>query len=358
MLERRNHELFFFSGGGAYQLLKKEFKNVYCCTPVSWYEDSHGIHTYASFLNILVPLPLRHYETGRIQIKSSNTMETVHRYYDLRQQIRKIKPNVIVSDGDIHALRLAHKWHIPSVYIANIIRPNREFSPLLLPGERLTERYVRKCSKIIVPDSPPPFTVCEYNLGDLKDIGVKDKVDFVGGFLDMTSAEGLEEYIFAPISGPYGTRAKLKHTIIPVLEKLDAKSIVSLGEHGKRVHMKTGNCEIYSWLSPLERREFMKNCSMIIFSGGHITCLETIKYAKPSICVPTQSEQLGNAQKMQDMGCSLIAKDREQLELAIKKIDKERQFHQKRVKIVNNYASRFNGLKNAVSVIETLALKA
>jgi UDP:flavonoid glycosyltransferase YjiC (YdhE family) len=39
-LEQRGHEVFFFSGGKAYQLLKKEFKNVYPVTPVAWYENS------------------------------------------------------------------------------------------------------------------------------------------------------------------------------------------------------------------------------------------------------------------------------------------------------------------------------
>jgi UDP-N-acetylglucosamine--N-acetylmuramyl-(pentapeptide) pyrophosphoryl-undecaprenol N-acetylglucosamine transferase len=353
-LEKKGNELFFFSGGTAYQLLTKEFKNVLPCTPVAWYESSHGINVSISLLNILVPLPRSHYEKNRLEIKSSNAMETIHRYYDLRKHIREIKPDLIVSDSDMHALRLAHRWKIPSLYITNIIRPTYDFSPLLIPGERFAERYVKKSSRIVVPDNPPPYTICEYNLGDLNQIGIRDKVEFAGGFLDMTPTEGSEDHVFAPISGPLGTRAKLKQTIIPVLKKLETKSVISLGVPGKKIHTKVGNCEIYSWLSSQERHEYMKNSKMIVFSGGHITCLETIKYVKPSICIPTQSEQVGNARKLQDLKCSILVKNREQLRLAIKNMEEKKQFYKSSVKALNLYANRFKGLEKTVAVIEGL----
>ena len=57
-LQAKGHELFFFSGGKAYQLLQKEFRNVYPCTPVAWYENASGIVASASLINILFPLPV------------------------------------------------------------------------------------------------------------------------------------------------------------------------------------------------------------------------------------------------------------------------------------------------------------
>lgn len=354
-LKKRGNELFFFSGGTAYQRLKEEFENVYPCRPVAWYENAHGIITSASLLNILIPLPTFNYEKNAFEIKSSNASETIHRYYDLRRNIRKIKPDVIVSDGDIHALRLAQRWKIPSVYITNLIRPAYGFSPLLIPGERFTERYVKKCSKIIVPDNPLPYTVCEYNLGNLEDIGIKDKTEFVGGFLDMTTAEGLEDYIFAPISGPLGTRAKLTNIIIPVLKELGLKSIVSLGVFGEKTSIKIGNCEIHTWLSSQERREFMKNARFIIFSGGHTTCLETIKYAKPNICIPTQPEQLGNAKKMQRLNCSIVVKNCKELRQAIQKLEERRHFYKNNVKVLSQYSSKFRGVESAAKIIENVS---
>ena len=353
-LEKHGHEMFFFSGGKAYEMLQKEFKNVYRCTPISWYENAHGIITSASLVNLFFPLPLFNTETGRLEIKNSNTWETIHRYYDLRENIRKITPDLLIADGDINALRLAQRWKIPSVYIANIIRPSYGFSALLNPGERIVERYVKNCSKTIIPDNPPPFTISEYNIGNLGKIGLNEKVEFIGSFVDTTYVKGSHEHIFAPISGPPGTRAKLIKTLLPVLEKIKTKCIISLGTPGKKATAKIGNCEIHTWLSKQERQEAMRNSKFVIFSGGHATCFETIKYSKPSICLPTQPEQLGNAAKLQNLKCSITVKNKSQLEKAILKIEKEQEIYNQNLLTLNEFSNKFNGLERAVTIIETL----
>lgn len=353
-LAENGHELFFFSGGKAYELLQKEFKNVYPCTPVAWYENASGIVTSASLINILFPLPYFNHEKGKFAIKNSSGMETIHRYYDLRQHIRKIKPNLIVSDGDLHALRLASRWNFPSVYITNMIRPNYGFSSFLNPGERFVERYVKTCAKIIIPDNPPPYTISECNLGDLDSIGIREKAEFVGSFLDTTYIQGLEEHIFAPISGPLGTRAKLSQMIIPVLKELETKCIISLGMPGKKITAKKGNCEIHAWLSTQEREEAMKNAKLIIFSGGHMSCFETIKYAKPSICIPTQPEQMGNAAKLQKLSCSITVRSKQQLRAAVRKIEKEKLLFRRNVMALNEFSNKFKGLNRAVAIIESV----
>ncbi|HUJ84728.1 MAG TPA: hypothetical protein VLV84_03885, partial [Candidatus Acidoferrales bacterium] len=292
LLEQRGHEVFFFSGGRAYELLKRQFKRVFPATPVAWYENASGIITTASLINILFPLPTFNSEQDRFEVKSSSAMETIHRYYDLREHIHEINPELVIADGDIHALRLAQRWRIPDVYITNVVRPSYGFSQFLNPGERITERYVRKCKRIIIPDNKPPFTVCEYNVGDLRNVGIADKTEFVGSFFDTTPADVSEKHVFAPVSGPYGTRAKLLSMLLPALENVDKKSIISLGAPGEPKMVEHGKCKVYTWLTSKERAEAMRDASIVIFSGGHITCFETIKYAKPSICLPTQPEQL------------------------------------------------------------------
>jgi len=351
-IAEKGHELHFFSGGTAYQLLRQEFENVYHVTPVAWYETARGVIASASMLNILIPLPYFNHESRQIEIKSSSASETIHRYYDLRQRIRKIKPDLIVSDGDMHMLRLAHRWKIPSVYVTNIIRPSYSFSPFLTPGERFTERYVKQCTRIVVPDNPSPYTICEYNLGDLDAMGLRRKTDFVGTFIHITPTQGEEEHIFAPISGPLGTRARLIQTIVPVLQKLEVKSIVSLGQPGKRATRKMGNCEIYTWLTPEQRHSAMANAKLVIFSGGHATCFETIKHMKPSIVVPTQPEQIGNGRKLQEIGTSLVAKNNKQLatwlELMLSNIER----YKRNVEKLNKISRKLAGVDLAASIVE------
>jgi len=254
----------------------------------------------------------------------------------------------------MHALRLGHRWKIPSVYITNIIRPSYHFSPLLTLGERFTERYVKKCKMIIVPDNPEPYTICEYSLGNLDEIGIRDKVEFVGSFLDMVSEAGSEKHIFAPISGPLGTRAKLARMIIPVFSSLETKSVVSLGEPGNRVFKKLGNCEIHSWLSKKQRDECMRNAKVIVFSGGHGTCFEVIKHRKPSVCIPTQPEQMGNARRLEELGCSISVENETQLKSALLEIEEKRESYKTQVKKIRDYSSQFKGLDNAVKVIEDM----
>ncbi len=255
---------------------KRSSDHVYKCTPISWYENAHGIITSASLINLFFPLPLFNMDKNRLEIKNSNAWETIHRYYDLRENIRDIAPDLLIADGDINALRLAQRWKIPSVYIANMIRPSYGFSAFLSPGERVVERYVKQCSKIIIPDNPPPYTISEYSIGNVDKMGLNGKVEYVGGFVDTTPVKGSQDHIFAPISGPPGTRGKLIKTLIPVLEKLKTKCIISLGTPGKKVSTKIGNCELHTWLSAEERQEAMRNAKFVIFSGGHATCFETI----------------------------------------------------------------------------------
>ncbi len=353
-LEQNGHEVHFFSGGKAYQLLKKEFTHVYPVAPIAWYENTSGIVTSASLINILFPLPYFDSETGKLQIKNSNAMETIHRYYDLRQNINKIKPELLIADGDLNALRLAQRWKIPSAYITNLIRPSYGFSQLLNPGERITERYVKKSDKIVIPDNPLPYTICEYNLGNLQNVGIADKTEFVGSFFDTSPTKGSEQHIFAPVSGPFGTRAKLLKMLIPTFKELRVKSVISLGVPGERKTVKLGNCTVHSWLSPQERMEYMRNATLVVFSGGHITCFETVKYAKPSVCIPTQPEQLANAAKLQNLHCSKIARNKAQLKEAIREIEEKPQFFKTSVEKLNRFSNKFNGLNRAVEIIENM----
>ena len=98
----------------------------------------------------------------------------------------------------------------------------------------------------------------------------------------------------------------------------------------------------------------MRNAKFVIFSGGHATCFETIKYAKPSICIPTQPEQLGNAAKLQDLNCSITVKNKKQLEKAVQKMENEKETYNRNMQALNEFSNKFKGLDRAVSIVETL----
>jgi UDP:flavonoid glycosyltransferase YjiC (YdhE family) len=181
---------------------------------------------------------------------------------------------------------------------------------------------------------------------------LRQKTDFVGTFVNMTSTRGKEEHLFAPISGPPGTRAKLIQTIVPPLKELEMKSIVSLGQPGKRVTKKTGNCEIHKWLTPEQRSNYMANAKLVIFSGGHATCFETIKHMKPSIIVPTQPEQIGNGAKLQELGSSLLARNTKQIATSLELMLSNIEMYRRNVEKLNKVSRKLAGVDAAVGVVE------
>ena len=352
-LQQDGCETFFLAGGTAYELLKKEFKHASKCMPIAWYENASGIVIPVSLLNILFPLPVFNTEKRQFEIKHSSAMEVIHRSYDLRAKIHEFIPQMVIADGDITAIRIAAKRKIPSVYITNLLRPN--YGPMrFMVGKSIADRYVSQSTKIVIPDNPPPYTISDYNIGSIQGSTLENKIEYVGAFMNTTYVQGSDEHIFAPISGPIGTRSKLLKTMLPVLQKINHKAIISLGIPGKKTFVKIGNCEIHSWLSTDERQEAMKNARYVIFSGGHITCFETIKYAKPSICIPTQPEQDGNAAKMEDLGCSLKAKNQKELAKAIQKIEQNLHTYKKNVLNLNKFSSKHAGLDRTVEIIKKL----
>ena len=98
----------------------------------------------------------------------------------------------------------------------------------------------------------------------------------------------------------------------------------------------------------------MRNAKFVIFSGGHSTCFETIKYAKPSICIPTQPEQLGNAAKLQDMNCSIVAKNKKQLEKAVERLENEQEAFDSSMLALNKFSNQFKGLDRTEKIVGDL----
>jgi len=70
---------------------------------------------------------------------------------------------------------------ITSLFVTNQFRPKLYNSrSYLYPSLIFIAKQINKASKILVADSPPPYTMCEYNLNFIKES--EEKVVYVGHF--------------------------------------------------------------------------------------------------------------------------------------------------------------------------------
>ena len=91
------------------------------------------------------------------------------------------KFDLVINDGDMGSNVLAHNRSIPSVFVTNQFKPKLWKSRFYFkPALSFIAKQISKATKIIVADSPPPYTTCEYNLNFADD--VKHKVVYVGHF--------------------------------------------------------------------------------------------------------------------------------------------------------------------------------
>jgi hypothetical protein len=61
---------------------------------------------------------------------------------------------------------------------------------------------------------------------------------------------------------------------------------------------------------------------------------------------------LGNAVKLQKLGCSILAQSTVQLRLAVQRIEEQKPLFKSKVEALNRFANKFKGLDRAVEIIE------
>ena len=72
------------------------------------------------------------------------------------------------------------------------------------------------------------------------------------------------------------------------------------------------------------------------------------------MCIPTQPEQTGNAIKLKKLNCSILARNQTELRKAFEIIESESKEYNNKVRELNNFSRKFNGLAQTVKIIESL----
>jgi UDP:flavonoid glycosyltransferase YjiC (YdhE family) len=294
--------------------------------------------------------------------------------------IGNFKPNVVVSDSRISPLLAARILGISRICILNqfqlIIPRKKRFLRLAKFADFIALTLIGKIwtsgNFVLIPDFPPPYTICTGNLNIPK--FYKRNVKLIGPILPVRPDElptkkelrrklGLpldKPIIFVPISGPTRERAFLTGALTKILLEFpeDYEVVMSLGyPNGDSKPMQYGNVTIYKWVP--NRFEYLKASDLVIGRAGHGTLTQCMCYGKPVILIPTPShtEQLSNAKQAEVLG---VAKTIHQEKLSKEKLLESVEQILKgetsqRIEEIQREILKYDGLRTAVETIIEIA---
>jgi len=287
-LKKKNVEIFFSTYGPAYDFVKKNGYKVFDAPDIMWGETDGVV------------------DVGKTVAKAPVTAKKILEHYLLEcKRIKKLKPDIILSDSRYTPLLAASKHKTPVVYVANQIKfvfPEMIFKKKIENiASKVNYRFLKNADEIIAPDLPPPYTLAKENLD------VPLNIHFSGFILrtrpeNLPSQKELKEklginnlLVYASLSGPGKSKEKLVDALIKAAPDLNATVVIVRGIPGSANEKRDGNIITMKWVE--KREEMLKASDIVISRCGHIITSENITYGKPTIYIPqpNQTEQYVNA---------------------------------------------------------------
>ena len=367
-------EIHFSSKGHVYEKLCKRFPDqrqkiheILMPTPI---DGKFGPSIFLSLTNLFLPI--------------QNNPPLIRQIIDYLRKERILynreKFDLVINDGDMGSNILAKSRNIPCLFITNQFRPKLYNSrSYLYPSLYFIAKQIAKASRILVADSPPPYTMCEYNL-NFPD-KVRHKVTYVGHFagdkIQHKNVSELEELVKNNEFG-YWMRTGNKSTndgtgkrynnVFSCDELKNKKRIVSharddpsidcvLGVDGKKYSISDALDKKIDWLqidvgflSDSQKDTILDLCRYAVVNGSHTVMGEIMgRKAKPIIGMPIYDEHTNNIQWSQDKGLGIMAKNSDQVVCAISEITKNYDaFADRLADFSRNFVS--NGAANAAKI--------
>ncbi len=284
----------------------------------------------------------------------------------------------VINDGDMGSNILANKRGIPSMFVTNQFRPQLWASRFYFyPGLEFISRQISKATCIVVADSPPPYTLCEYNLNFTKN--VSEKVHYVGHFtndmhMPRTEETDLERMIRGQDFG-YWMRTGNKSTndgtgkrygeIFAQDSMKNERRIVSharkdpridsvIGKDGARYTISEAYDKKIDWiqidvgfLSPQEKESVLEQCSYAVVNGSHTVMGEILGgKQKPVIGMPVYDEHTNNIRWAAQKGLGVLAENTRGAIRGIQSIRRDAESFQE---ALSDFGSHFvaDGARNA-----------
>ena len=373
---KNEYEIHYSSKAEIYQKLLEKFPTkrhliheILMPTPI---DGKMGPSLTLSMLNILLPI-----------LKNPPLIKQISDYLkEERKLYDKEKFDLVINDGDMGSNVLAKNRGITSLFVTNQFLPKLWKSRFYFyPSLVFVAKQIAKATKIIVADSPPPYTICEYNLNFPEK--VKEKVTYVGHFAKKNNIEtkpktNLEKLIADEEFG-YWIRTGNKSTNNITGEKyqqafndeemLNEKRIISharkdstidtvLGKNGKKYSIEDALDKKIEWvqidigfLTDFEKQTVLRTCKYAVVNGSHTTIGEILGVnSKPIIGIPIYDEHTNNLKWVEEKNLGILAKNKVQVIAGIRKIkNHENEFQEQLDDFSKNFIS--NGAETTAKMV-------
>ena len=359
-------DMHYFSKGEIYKKLLEKFpdkrKNVHEVLMPTPIDGKVGPSVSLSLLNIFFPVADNHSLVNQVK----NYMKKEREFYN------KEKFDLVINDGDMGSNVLAKKRGIPSLFVTNQYMPKLWKSrSYLKPGLYFVSKQIAKATRILVADSAPPHTICEYNL-NFPDT-IKDKVTYVGHFSNRKSVNSapitdLERLVDGTDFGYWmrtgneptndGTGQRYEE-VFHETEMKDERRIIShakndksidkvVGKDGKKYSVLEAYEKKVDWmqidvgfLTEHERQTVLKECKYAVINGSHTVMGEIMGVSsKPIIGMPIYDEHTNQIKWAEERQLGVLAESKKR---AIKAIQMIRQNYNKYQERLEEFSKNFNG---------------
>jgi hypothetical protein len=343
---KEKFEVHFSSKDHVYEKLLKKFPDqkekiheILMPTPI---DGKFGPSVSMSLMNLFLPIS-----------KNPPLVKQIVNYLrEERKLYNNEKFDLVINDGDMGSNILAKNRNIPSLFVTNQFRPKLYNSrSYLYPSLIFIAKQIAKASKILVADSPPPYTMCEYNLNFIKE--VEEKIIYVGHFTNSKQIKNedisdLEKLVKNKKFG-YWMRTGNKSTndgtgqryeeVFNQDEMKREKRIISharnnpeidsvLGIDGKKYSIPEALDKKIDWiqidigyLSDQEKDTILNLCKYAVVNGSHTVMGEIMGgKSKPIIGIPIYDEHTNNIKWAEKKNLGVLAVKTSQVIQGIAKI--------------------------------------
>lgn len=349
-LEENGHEIEFASYGAGLHYLRKNKKTTHTLPDMNFEGGNGAINIEQSVRN-----------SKDIPYTFIKTM------YKEARIIKRIKPDLIISDSDYSTPFTAKLLGIPCYIITNDLTfgfsdsTNNQFIKYFEKSiEKLIHKISKTATKILIPDIPGTIEVPEK---------LEDKTEFIGPLLNnqkIATKEELrrkynlkqEDKIIIVTVGGSEFGKQLIENICDIAQKLEVDTIIiftglEINPKQFKIPHTTKNIIIKQFSYNLI--EWMKLSDLTIALAGHTTTMELISIKKPNILIPIKNhkEQQKNIQRIKPYEITQTTQidDKEELTHLINTTIKKINTIKINTKEYENFI-KYNGCNKAIEIIQ------